>query len=208
MKKIPGILMLLAAIVGSTGTVQAADEGRSFSQEGFTFVLPQRWSAPKDHQPKGRRKAKEKILLITKDGLLLDRVEFKKRLVGAEFEHTTKVLTPGMMPQEMAEVVLNDFEMNERMKNFRAIENKPAIIAGIPGFRLLFSYRQDGALAYQSVYYGFIKDDLFYSVRFSAPKRHYYDANVATFERIVKSFTFVSESGNGGWNPGAGGISK
>jgi len=205
MKKIFGILMLLAITAGPTVPVQAAEEGKAFSQEGFTFVLPPRWSAPKDHQPKGRKKAKEKILLITRDGLLLDRVEFKKRLIGAGFDYTTKVLTPGMMPQEMAEVVLNDFEMNESMKNFRVIENKPATVAGIPGFRLVFSYRQDGDLAYQSVYYGFIKDDLFYSIRFSAPKRHYYEANVATAEQIVKSFSPQSASGNGGWNPGSGG---
>jgi hypothetical protein len=205
-KKLIVIVSLFVIAVVPGGNAARADEGRKFSREGFTFVLPQRWNAPKDHQPKGRKKAKEKIVVLTKDGLLLDKVEFRKRLIDAGFEHTDKELSAGMMPQETAGVVLNDFEMNEAMNNFLVIENKPATVAGVPGFRLVFRYKQNGTLQYQCVYYGFQKGDMYYSIWYSAPKRHYFDTNLETFEKIVKTVALGSEreKESGAWSPDAG----
>ncbi len=140
---------------------------------------------------KERRKAKEKIVTITKDGLLLDKVEFKKHLVTVEFKHMEKDRAMGLLllPQEMAQAIINDFEINESMQNFNVLEDKPAAVTGLPGFRLVYAYRLDGTLQYQCIYYGFRKGDLFYSIRYSAPGRHYFDTNAGTFEQIVKSLT-------------------
>ena len=179
----------------------AEPEGRKVSNEGFNFVLPPRWTMPKDKQPQGRKKAKERIVVITKDGFQLNEVEFRKRLLTTEFAHTKKLLAAGMMPQEMAEVVLSDFELNQSMKNLKIIENKPATIAGIPGVRLVYSYRSNGMLQYQELLYGFQKDGMFYSILYSAPKRHYFDTNLQTFESIVKTMT-LNQEGNMQGNTG------
>lgn len=178
----------------------AEPEGRKISSDGFNFVLPPRWTMPKDKQPKGRRKVKEKIVVITKDGFLLNEIEFRKRLLTAEFGHTKKLLAAGMMPQEMAEVLLSDFELNQSMKNLKVIENKPATIAGVPGVRLVYSYRSNGTLQYQELLYGFQKDGMFYSILYSAPKRHYFDTNLQTFESIVKTVQ-LDHDGSGQRNP-------
>lgn len=188
MKKTCSVLMFILLFAPG---ITANEKGKEVTREGFTFVLPERWTVPKkEEQQRGRRKAKEKIVSITKDGFLLDEVRFTKHLITAEFTHTKKQLKAGMMPQEMAEVVLNDFELNERMKNFKVVENKPAAIGGNPGFRLVYSYRMGGTLQYQCVYYGFQKNDMFYSIFYEAPKRHYFEINLPTFEEIVKSFKF------------------
>jgi len=201
MKKMVIVVLVFAGIIAAHGAVFAADGETTVSLEGFSFVLPDNWSVPKEEQPRGRRKNKEKIVLITRDGIPLNKVLFNKRMVAAEFDHTKRTLSPGMMPQEIAGVVLNDFELNEDMKNLRVIENKPATVAGIPGFRLAFSFRSQGTLQYQCVYYGFIKEDLFYSILFAAPKRHYFNANADTFEQIIKSLKLDQQSegiGSGG----------
>ncbi len=174
-----------------------ADSGKKTTQEGFTFVLPPTWQFPKEEQRQGRRKEKEKIVLLTKDGAALDQVEFRKRLVTAELVHTKKKMTPAMMPQELAEVLLNEFELNDGLKNFKLIENKPATVAGVPGFKLVFSYKSNGQLSYQCVYYGFRKDEMLYTVLYLAPKRHYYETNLGTFEQMVKSLTVQPESFGG-----------
>jgi hypothetical protein len=194
------LLVVLVTIAAYPLPVTAEEEESAVTRNGFRFILPKGWNIPKETQPKGRRKAKEKIMFMTKDGYLLNRVELSSRLLHAEFSHTKKVLAPGMMPQEMAQVVLNDFELNDAMKNFRLIENKPATVAGIPGFRLVFSYRSNGTLHYQTAYYGFQKDDRYYSIVYSAPKRHYYEINAGTFEAIVQQLKL--DTGSAGWSPG------
>lgn len=190
--------LLLAMTVGSQ-TVHAA-EGITVARGGFSFVLPAKWTMPKDEQPKGRRRAEEKIVLITRDGIPLNNIEFKERLLSAAFEHTKKALTPAMLPQEMAGVVLNDFELNKDIKNFRMLENKPATVAGNPGFRIVFSYKREGTLQYRCVYYGFKEDDMFFSIMYSAPKRHYFEANLDAFEQIMKSLKL--EEKKSAWSPG------
>ncbi len=202
MKKKVIAVLVFAGIIAAHGAVFAADGETTVSLEGFSFVLPDKWSVPKEEQLRGRRKNKEKIVLMTRDGIPLNKVVFKKRLITAEFDHTKKKLSPGMMPQEMAEVVLGDFELNQSMKNLKVIENKPATIAGTPGFRLVYSYRSNGLLEYQEVLYGFQKDGMFYSILYSAPKRHYFDTNLQAFESIVQSVT-LDQQGGGQWNPGA-----
>jgi hypothetical protein len=192
---------LLALLILPALSVAEPMAGRKVSSEGFNFVLPPQWNMPKDKQPTGRKKAKEKIVVITKDGFQLNVVEFRKRLLTTEFGYTKKLLAAGMMPQEMAEVVLSDFELNQSMKNLKIIENKPATIAGIPGIRLVYSYRSNGMLQYQDVLYGFQKDGKFYSILYSAPKRHYYDTNLQTFESLVKTMT-LDQEGSGQGNSG------
>ncbi len=181
------LLILLLLITGSTA--MSAEQGEKISWEGFMFVVPEGWKVPHDEeQPRGKKKFKEKILFMTKDGSPLNRVEFRKRLFTAEFGNTRKRLTKGMMPQEMAEVIQNDFELDQSMKNLKVLENKPATVGGIPGFRLAFSFRDSGMLQYQCVYYGFQQEEMFYSVLFIAPKRHYFETNVGTFEEVVRNF--------------------
>lgn len=195
MKKMVIVVLFFAGIIAAHGAVFAADGETTVNREGFSFVLPDKWSVPKEEQPTGKKKNKEEIVLITRDGIPLNKVVFSKRLVAAEFDHTKKKLSPGMMPQEMAGVVLNDFELSEDMKNLQVLENKPATVAGIPGFRLAFSFRSQGTLLYQCVYYGFIKEGLFYSILFAAPKRHYFNANAGAFEQIIKSLTLNEQRG-------------
>jgi hypothetical protein len=201
MKTMVIAVLFFALIIAAHGAASAEEGETTISLEGFSFVLPDKWSVPKEEQPRGRRKNKERIVLITRDGIPLNNVVFNKRLGTAEFDYTKRRLSPDMMPQEMAGVVLNDFELNKDMKNLRVIENKPSTIAGLPGFRLVFSYRREGTLQYQCVYYGFKKEDMYYNVLFAAPKRHYFNANAGTFEQIIKSLKLDEQSegfGSGG----------
>jgi hypothetical protein len=196
------VILIALLMMPAVSIVMAAEQGRQISWEGFTLIVPERWNIPKDQQPEGRRDAKEKIVVMTKDGLLLDKIEFRKRLITAELGHTRKRMARGMMPQELAEAVQNDLELNQSLKNFKLIENRPATVNGSPGFRLVFSFRNNGTLQYQCVYYGFAKEDLFYSILFTAPKRHYFDANAGTFEQIIKSLKLDEQSGGAGSGEG------
>lgn len=186
MKKYLLISLFAALIAGPWQARADEDQTHYFKRNNFSFVLPGAWSMPKADQPKVKR-AMERMSVATKDGVELETIVFCQRPVTAGFDHTKKTLAPGMRPHEMAEIVQGDLELDPNRKNFVVHENKPATVAGMPAFRLVFSYRDEGTLQYQCVYYGFQKGDLFYSIQFIAPRRHYFDAYLVAFEGIVKS---------------------
>jgi hypothetical protein len=94
----------------------------------------------------------------------------------------------------MAEFILNDFELDTSMKNLIIHENKPVTLGGCPAFRLVFSYRKAGTLHYKCVLYGFQKNDMFYSVRYTAPLRHYFETYLRAFETIAASLTVTDDT--------------
>ncbi len=127
-------------------------------------------------------------LLITRDGLFLQYITIVERDVDSAFRYTKKKLRPGMMPQEAAEVVLDDLGLNTNVTNLEVKENRPAKVSGAPGFKAVFTYRDTDGLRYKTAYYGVLKGERFYGIRYTAPARHYFDTDLRTFESVVASF--------------------
>ena len=69
----------------------------------------------------------------------------------------------------MAQLVISDMELDRIMREFRVHENKPVTVCGRPGFRIVYSYTDNGTLAYKSVYYGFQRRNVYYTIRYEAP---------------------------------------
>ena len=72
-----------------------------------------------------------------------------------------------------------------------SIENIPVKINGIPGFRATFCYKNKDGLKIKSTYYGFTSGEWFYSLRYAAALRHYFEKDIETFEKVIKSFKLI-----------------
>jgi hypothetical protein len=71
------------------------------------------------------------------------------------------------------------------------IENIPTTVGGKPGFRLLYSWKTKDRLRLKRVQYGFVDGKLVYRLIYQAAARHYFDRDLATFERVRESFRLL-----------------
>ena len=92
-----------------------------------------------------------------------------------------------MLPQELAEIVIDHCSSDENVLNFKVKSNKPTKINGHSGFKLLFTYKNKDALKYKSLYYGFMEKEWFYGIRYNAPERYYFKKELKTFKNVVAS---------------------
>ena len=96
-------------------------------------------------------------VMISRDGPYLQYVLFQERPLERPFLYARKRLTADMLPQEAAQIIIDDLSSDPMVANFTVIENAPAVIDDHDGFRLLFRYRDPKGLTLKTAYYGFIQ---------------------------------------------------
>jgi hypothetical protein len=144
----------------------------------FSVTLPEKWMKFKS----------DDYLLVSKDGPFLQYVLIQERDVEQPFGHTSKRLHSGMLAQEAAQVIIDEISSDRCVSDFQVVENRPARINGLNGFKLLFTHKNRDGLLFRTQYYGFLSGDRFYAVRYNAAQRYYFDKDIQTFERILSSF--------------------
>ncbi len=125
---------------------------------------------------------------LTFDGLELQAVYLARIPFDKEAPNTKRKIAKGMLPQEVAEVVIDDFRSDRNRGNLEVIENSPTAVGGYAGFKLVYSYQASTNLRKRGVYYGVLVDQWYYFVYYQAPARYYFDRDLPTFEKIRSSF--------------------
>jgi hypothetical protein len=97
-----------------------------------------------------------------------------------------------MLPEAAAEIIATEILADSNIRNFSVTENIPARIAGNSGFRLAFVYTDADGYVFKTLYYGFIKGDTFYNIRYGASQDEYFQKDLKTFEEVFKSFKLVA----------------
>jgi PsbP len=131
-------------------------------------------------------------LVVTRDGPQLQLIFIERVPVNQELRNTKKKLAKGMIPQEAAEVLLDNMASNDKITSFAVKENAPARIAGKPGFKATVTYKTKDGLGMRSIVYGTLAGENLYVIRYAAPQRHYFEKDLAAFERVAKSFALGS----------------
>ena len=179
MKKFTWMLLIFltacASVAHDGGVYQSSDYH-------FSVEIPDGW----------RKLDTEKYFLITKDGPFLQYALIQERPIDRPFKHTQKKLNKGMLPQEIAGMVVDEIASDRNILNFHVIENVPAKIDGREGFKILFTYSDNIGSTFKMLYYGFINGDIFYNLRYNAAARHYFAKDITTFEKILSSFKLIN----------------
>lgn len=173
--------VVLILMVGCGGPWLRVGGEFTSSRENIRVEFPEKWM----------RLNTDDYLLITRDGVLLQNILIETIHVSDDLKHTKKKFKAGMLPQEAAEVILNNKSSNPEILNLKVLENNPAKIAGLSGFRVVSTQKNKDGLATKTVYYGFLKGELFYGISYSAAERYYFDQDIKTFEKVFKSFRLV-----------------
>lgn len=151
------------------------------TKENIALDLPDGWM----------RLNSDKYLLLTRDGVRLQSILVKNINVSDPLKHTKKKFRKGMLPLEASEVVVDNIASSSSMLDFEVKESKPAKVAGESGFRVVYSFKTTEGLKMQGVVYGLMHGDVFYSIEYAAPQRHYFDRDLKTFERVVASARLI-----------------
>ncbi len=171
-------MLLLGALSGCADWVQVEGPYRMDSQ-GYEASLPAGWR---------RATTVSDSLLLTRDGVSLQYIRIERVAVGHELTHTKKKFAKGMLPQDVAALELDEVRSDQGVRNFELVDNVPFQVAGLPGLKLIYTFKTENGLRLKRVHYGVLVRDGVYRVQYQAPARYYFDKDLATFERVRESF--------------------
>ncbi len=130
-------------------------------------------------------------LFISRDGPFLQYILVESRNLEAPFAHTRRRMNGAMLPQEAAEVIVDDLSLDRAVRNLHVLENAPVRNAHQDGFKILFTYKNGDELTLKTLYHGFIKGRMFYSIRYTAAERYYFAKDVGTFKKVLAGFRLL-----------------
>jgi len=148
------------------------------SQQKYSVDLPEGWMKLNTN----------KYLFVTRDGVLLQNIIIERVGLDEQLKHTKKKLNKNMLPLEAAEVIIDNISSDRAVLNFVVLENIPVTIDNNQGFKILFTYKNKTGLKFKTIYCGFLSDTWLYSIRYTAPERHYFHKDFDEFEKVLNSF--------------------
>jgi PsbP-like protein len=179
MKRLLLILFIMLASVAGCGPWQTTGGLYTSSWNDFTVELPEGWV----------RENRNDYIRMTRDGFLLQSIYIgRTRVDEFELQYTKKKLTKGMLPQEVAEVLLDNMASNPAMNNLEVKENKPTKISGKRAAKIIVLYKNKDGLKLKTISYRLVMDEWLYTISYTAPLRYYFDRDVKAFEKIVTHF--------------------
>ena len=96
-----------------------------------------------------------------------------------------------MLPEEAAQIIIDEYTSDQNIGNLKVLDNTPAEINGHDGFKILLTYMGPKGNEFHTLYYGFIKADTFFNLRFTAGGRQYFQKDIETFKRMLNSFQVI-----------------
>jgi hypothetical protein len=147
----------------------------------FTVDIPEGW----------RKIDNNRYLFVTKESPFLQYIMVQNRPIGRSFRNTKKKMQKEMLPEEAAQIIIDELISDQNLMNLRILDNTPATIKGHDGFKILFTYRDAEGQVYKTLYYGFLKEDTFFNLRFTAAERIYFQRDIGDFRKILNTFQII-----------------
>jgi len=147
----------------------------------YTVDLPQGWM----------RLNVDNQAMVTRDGTALQVIAVRRAKVGEPLAYTKKKFEKGMLPQELAGILIDGWSAADAVASSEILENAPAKLGGVDGFRLVVRIRLKTGLERKWACYGAMIGDWVYTVAYNAAARHYYEKDLETFEKTVRSFRIL-----------------
>ena len=181
------IAWLIAVLALASGCAPWTAVGGKYveSSENYEADLPNGWK---------KENLNRNFLRITKDGIGLQQIAVGRWSVDKDLPHTKRKFSPGMLPQEVADLVIDDFRSDNDRTDYEVVDNSPAKVGGHSGFKITYTYRTKAGLKKKGSYYGALLDKWYYYCMFDAPAMYYFSKDYETFEKVKESLR-ISKSG-------------
>lgn len=132
-------------------------------------------------------------LVLTRDGLLLQQIRVVRVAVDKELKFTKRKFDTKLPPHEVAEIELDDHRSNPNVFNLTVEENVPAMVDGRRGFKVIYMWTTKDGYRLKRIHYGFLEGKWVYRLIYQAAARHYFDRDLATFEKLRESFRLLTK---------------
>lgn len=172
---------LAAGCFPSSPWVQAERDFQS-PDDQFRIQLPEGWM----------RVNVDETMLITRDGLNLQRIQVARHELGKPLKNSKRAPRAGMEPSEIADLVSGELSSGEGITGVKVVESSPATLSGARGFRLVITFKDEDGLRRRAVAYGLMGQKALWIVAYQAPQRHYYEQDLAAFERSARTFRLAA----------------
>ena len=172
---------LLAGCMPRASWVQAERDFQS-SDDQYRIQLPGGWM----------RVNVDETLLITRDGLDLQRIQVARHELGKPLKNSKRAPRAGMEPSEISDLLSGELSSGEGITGVKVVESSPATLSGARGFKLVIAFKDRDGLKRRAVVYGLTGQKALWIAAYQAPQRQYFDQDVATFEKAVKTFRLAA----------------
>ena len=132
-------------------------------------------------------------LFLTRNGPELQYIFVQTQPLGKPLILSRKTLYPGMKSLDMAEYFLENSALDQRMTALKVKDLSTGQILGYNGFRMEGTYQNSDGLTHGFIYYGFMTDELYYAISYSAPQRAYFRQSGEVFKQFFSSFRIIPD---------------
>ncbi|MEJ2474557.1 MAG: hypothetical protein P8Y74_11805 [Desulfobacterales bacterium] len=176
-------LSTISLLIGVAAVLACAYPGDTTpsSPSHFEVAIPAGW----------QKHTTKKFFLIYKVDPLRQYILAQERPLDKPFKFSKKRLTAGMQSQEVATVVIDELKSDKQLLNLVVIESASATIKGNDGCRILFTYGLGDGSHYKTLYYGFIRDASYVSLRLNVAADKDFDRDLQAFNEVVDSIRFL-----------------
>lgn len=181
-------LLFIMLLASACSTTWKPGDGEEYVDKKRGFALTQ---SPDWYRSPFRARG---FLTYTKDGPDLQYIIVGMKKHKDAFKAIEKESSADDLPQSLAEDFVADLKASLQLDTVEILENAPATVGGAPGFKLEYEYKTESGLRYRERVYGVANKNGLYSVEFRAPVLHYYDRDIADFERIKNTFRVVGDA--------------
>jgi hypothetical protein len=125
--------------------------------------------------------------MFSKDGPYLQYIILQEMPLNQGFQYTRRKLNSFMLPNEIAEVIVDNLKADPEILRFKVISNAPTNFCGFEGFVVVFTYQDRQGVDMKTIYYGVVINSKFISLRYNAAQRHYFEAELPAFQSALDS---------------------
>ena len=127
-------------------------------------------------------------ICISKDGPSLNWIEVSHIKRDPGFPLTKVKVDDDHLITEVAEYYLAELKAKFRGATVNHLLTEPANIDGRTGFKIHLEVINSNGLIFDMLAYGLMDDLNFYYLAYKAPRLHYYEKELETFEEMVATF--------------------
>ncbi len=175
-------IWILCGLIIAIGCAHPGDRAQT-GPAHFEVDIPAGWQK---HYTK-------KYFLIYKGDPYRQYIMVQERPIDRPFKHSDRMINAGMTPLDAADVIVAELNTDKQILDLKVIEKSPATIKGNAGFKLLFSYKLSDDTRFRTLYYGFVKGNTYFSLRFNVAADREFGKDLNVFHAVVNSFRFVAE---------------
>ncbi|MFL0798348.1 MAG: hypothetical protein K6L73_12760 [Cellvibrionaceae bacterium] len=181
-KSMVGILLLVTSLLAGCGQYWnlASVEPVASSKSSFSFVAPESWFVGKRYRG---------MMVVTKDGPLLQAIEIKEQSLKKAFPKTKQEVNASVTSLELANYYLA--ELKTELEGISVVEKHsivPVSLGDQDAFQMELSFNSQSGVTYKSRVLGLAYDEKVITLAFQAPELHYYQSSIGDFESMLETF--------------------